>query len=54
MLLCKCAGAALMALAALSSGKGLSFKRAVGVHTPPAVAPTSSIGDRIVGRISAP
>ena len=54
MLLCKLAGAALMALAALSSGKHLSYKRAMVVHTPPAVVPTSSIGDRIVGRTSAP
>ena len=54
MLLCKCAGAALTALAALSSGKGVSYKRAMAVHTPPAVAFTSSIGDRIVGRVSAP
>ena len=54
MLLCKCAGAALMALAALSSGKDLSYKRAMIVYTPRAVARTSSIGDRIVGRVSTP
>ena len=54
MLLCRLANAALMALAALSNGKDLSYKRAMVVHAPPAVAPTSSIGDGIVDRVSAP